>query len=216
MIEKNFLFCEVDLDRKLRERQQRVSNVVDQIPKDQFLISSDQEIVDHVVADLIVEPIVLCEERMTMAQNETKVDVSHDPMRVSYRRNMGPLEIPGTKVDIDIPFTGEEWIFRCRTNVWSSVFPRGNVKRGRLRMTIKLPHDVDPSAFQNEYEREIGVIREYVGYSRKQVLDNNNGLPNLVQQAVRNRRERLSRHDNIAACLIYHWPPILGHRPLSP
>ena len=80
MRDRNLLFFEEDLDAQLRARQQRVSGVVDGIPKDQFLVSSDQELIDHVVAGLTVEPILLREGATTMNQQETQVDVSgeHD------------------------------------------------------------------------------------------------------------------------------------------
>ena len=134
MRDKNILFFEEDLDAQLRARQQSVSSAVDRIPKDQFLVSSDQEIVDHVVAGLSVEPIVLREEKTTMNQDETQVDVSHDRTRMFRERRTGPFYIPGTRVEIDIPFTGEEWISRYRTNPWSTAFPRADVQCGRLRL----------------------------------------------------------------------------------
>ena len=216
MRDKNILFFEEDLDAQLRARQQSVSRAVDRIPKDQFLVSSDQEIVDHVVAGLSVEPIVLREEKMTMDQDETQVDVSHHQMRVFREGRMGPSYIPGTRVDIDIPFTGEEWIFRYRTNPWSTGFPSADVQRGRLRLTITQPHDADPNAFKTVYEREIGRVRECLDRAHKQIVGYNDSLPNLAQQAVRHRRERLGRHDNIAALLDIPLATKLGAPSIEP
>lgn len=201
MRDRNLLFFEEDLDAQLRARQQQISAVVDGIPKDQFLVSSDQELIDHVVAGLTVEPIALREEATTMNQQETQVDVSRDQMRYFSPGRSGPFYIPGTRVDIDIPFTGEDWIFRYRTNPWSTVFPRAEVQRGHLRLSISQPHDADPASFKSIYEREIKLIREYVDRAHKQVVAYNESLPNLVQQAVNHRRDRLGRHGNIAALL---------------
>lgn len=201
MYDKDILFFEEDLDAQLQGRQERASRAVDRIPKDQFLVSSDQEIIDHVVAGLSVEPIVLREEKMTMNQQEVQVDVSHDQMRMFRDRRAGPFYVPGTRVKIDIPFTGEEWIFRYRTNPFSLVFPRADVQRGHLQLIVKKPHDADPNAFKTEYEQELKLVREFVERARHQVVGYNEGLPNRVQQAVRHRRERLERHDNIAELL---------------
>lgn len=201
MRDRNLLFFEEDLDSQLRTRQSRVSGIVNGINKDQFSVSSDQQLIAHVAASLTVEPVVLQEAAITMSQQEAQVDVSHDPMRFSYDNRRGPFHIPGTQVDIDIPFTGEEWIFRYRTNPWSSMFPHAEVERGRLRLTIAQPHDADPASFKTVYEREIKLIREYVERAHKQVVSYNGSLPSLVQQAVNHRRERLGRHGNIAALL---------------
>ncbi len=201
MSDPNYLFFEEDLDAQLRQRKGTVPETVDQIPKDQFLISNDQELVDHVVARLRVEPLVLHEGAMTMGQNETRVDVSRDHRRFFIPGHSGPYFIPGTRVDIDIPFTGEKWIFRHRTNPWSTVLPRAEVRPGQLRLSISQPHDADPAEFKSIYERELKLIREFVGYSYKQVVVYNESLPNLVQQSINHRRDRIGRHKNIATLL---------------
>ena len=100
---RDYLFTERDLDNQLRERQLRVRSEVDAIPESQFLISSDQEVVEHAIPQLVVEPIVRQPAAMTMSKTETQVDVSGDPMRVFSPGRRGPFYIPGTRVDIDIP-----------------------------------------------------------------------------------------------------------------
>ena len=216
MRDRNLLFFEEDLDAQLRARQQRVSGVVDGIPKDQFLISSDQKLIDHVVAELTVEPIVLREEATTMNQQETQVDVSRDQMRYFSFGPSGPFYVPGTQVEIEIRFTGEDWIFRYRTNPWSTVFPRAEVQRERLRLSIVQPHDADPASFKSIYDREIKLIREYVDRAHKQVVDYNKSLPDLLQQAIHHRRDRLGRHNNIAALLDIPLAPRPGAPSITP
>ena len=201
MRDQNHLFTEEDLDAQLRRRQEAVRRVVDQIPKDQFLISTDQELVDHVVPGSTVEPLVLHEDAAVMRTDETQVDVSRDPRRFFLPGQSGPFYISGTRVDIDIPFTGEEWIFRFRTNPWSTGIPRAEVRSGQLRLSILLPDDVDEAEFKSNYERELNLIRQYVGFSHNQVFAYNKNLPNLVLQSVNNRRDRIGRHNNIAALL---------------
>lgn len=200
-MDRNLLFFEEDLDTQLRARQQHAPNAVDSVPKEQFLISSDSEIIEHISASLRIEPIILQEDASTMNQVETQIDVSGDRNRYFSRGGGGPFYIPGTRVDIDIPFTGDDWIFRYRTNPYSSVFPRAEVQRGRLRVTISQPHDADPNSFKTTYDREISLIREYVERARKQIAGYHESLPSLLQQAVRDRRARLSKHGNIAALL---------------
>ena len=201
MRDRNLLFFEEDLDVQLRGRQETVPEAVDRIPKDQFLISSDQELVSHLVAGLTVEPLVLREDATVMRQSETRVDVSGDSRRMFMPGRSGPFYIPGTRVDIDIPFTGEEWLFRYRTNPWSTAFPRAEVVPGQLRLSISQPHDADSASFKSIYERELKLIRECVDRSRRQVVAHNESLPNLVRQSVDNRRDRIGRHGNIAALL---------------
>jgi len=61
--------------------------------------------------------------------------------------------------------------------------------------------DGTANSFKSTYEREMELIREYVDRACNQVTLYNDSLPNLVQRAVDHRRDRLGRHDNIAALL---------------
>ena len=201
MRDRNILFSERDLDHQLRVRQQRVAAAIDAIPKEQFLISSDEEIVDHVLPGLTVEPLVLQEDQTTMDQTETEVDVSGDRMRIFRPDHRGPFYIRGTRVDVDIPFTGEEWIFNYRTNPYRSVFPHAEVKTGYIRVSISLPHDVEREKFKGLYERELALVKDYVEASYNQVTAYNQGLSQLVSQSITRRRKQLASHANIATLL---------------
>ena len=201
MRDRPILFYERDLSSELNDRSQIIYVSVDAIPKEQFLISSDFELIENIEADLTVEPLVLNEEAATIIESETQVDISGDPNRIFRFDNQGPFYVPGTRIDVNIPYTGEDWIFNCRTNPFMSVFPHGDVSSESLRISITLPHDVDRIKFKENYDRELSLIRDYVSYSNTQVLEYNKSLSPLIQQAIKNRRERLNRHGNIAALL---------------
>ena len=201
MSNRNLLFYEIDLEDQLHARRQQVNDAVNNIPEQQFRISNDQEIIDHIVARLKVSPLVLQEDAKTMNSAETQVDVSGDARRMFLQSHSSPFFIHGTSVDVNVPFSGEEWLFRYRTNTWSTVFPCAEVKGSYLQISISLPHDEKPERFKEIYSREIQLIQEYVNISYAQVEGYNRSLPQLVQQAINNRRERLSKHADIAALL---------------
>ena len=201
MRDPDLLFFDGDLDSQLRTRQERVSSSVDSIPEEQFLISNDQEIVEHTLRKFEVKPLELMLDAKSMSQVETQVDVSGNPMRVFRQEHTGPVYIPGTRIDVNIPFSGEEWIFRCKTNPWSTVFPRAEVNQKSLKISISLPHDDAKEKFKEIYERELRLIQEYVERSYNQVMAYNQSLPQLVMQAVSSRRERLNNHAGIATLL---------------
>ena len=162
---RNLLFFEGDLDDQLRDRQQKASEIVDGVPKDQFLISSNQELIEYVVSRLAVEPIVLDEERKTLNQQEARVEVPYDVFaRACFSDNESRSHYTnGTRIDIDIPFTGSEWIFQYRTNSWFDTFPHANVRSSSLRITVALPCHAEPTSFKSNYEKEVNLIRQYIG-----------------------------------------------------
>ena len=201
MRDQNLLFYKLDLAGQLHARQQDISVAVNNISEQQFLISSDEEVVEHIISGHTVKPVVLQEDAMTMNQSETQVDVSNDHRRVLRPDHSGPFHIPGTRVDVNIPFDGEEWIFSYRPDRWSTFFPRAEVNRGYIRISISLPHDVETERFKESYESELRLIKQYVEQSYKQVESYNQSLPQLIRQAISSRRERLGKHAKIAELL---------------
>lgn len=209
MSRDNLLFFQESIDDQLRGRQRGLGELIDRIPQDQFLISSDAEIVAHVLAQQRVDPIVLHEESRDMRQEETKMDVSGDRMRMfmhdPYGR--GPHYIAATRVTISIPFSGSAWLFRYRTNPFSTVFPRADItepnrgRHGQLTLIVERPHDANPEEFKGAYESEMKQIREYVQRANAQAEAFNAQLPALIQSAMAQRRQRLDKHKNIAALL---------------
>ena len=208
----NHLFTEPELDAQLHRRRLQIPATVDGIPEARFLIANDQEVVEHVIQQLFVEPIVLQLDARTMTPTETQVDVSDVPspfpLRGSFR--------PGTRVDIDIPYTGEDWIFRYRTSPFSYTFPHAEVTRGSLRISISLPHDAESEQFKEEYDRELCLLSTCVDRSHVQVTAYNEDLGSLVPQAVADRRARLDKHADIAKLLDIPLAVKDGAPPIAP
>lgn len=124
MRDRNILFPEESLDDMLRPKVRQAESIVNGIPNEQFRISSDDEIIDHSVAQLTVMPIQLHKDATTMDQTETQVDISGDPNRYFTDEDRGPIYIPGTRVIVEVPFTGDQWVFKYRTNPFSPALPR--------------------------------------------------------------------------------------------
>lgn len=198
----HILFYEESLDDQLKARLAQASNLIDKIPQDQFLISTDEQVIANIQPQLRVEPVELCEEARSMQQQECQVDISRNfSRRLWHDERQGPFYIPGTKIIISTPFTGEAWIFRYRTAEYWSVFPRADVQSGKVLITIEQPHDTDQEEFKRVFDSEIQRIREYLEKARKQVETYNQRLPSLIQVAVSNRRQRLEQHKGLSDLL---------------
>ena len=156
------------------------------------MIASDRELVDHIVAGFKVEPLVLQEKSKNMKQEETLLHLGHS----------GSFHIHGTRIDVNIPFTGEKWVFRYRTNPFSTNLPQHTeVHERHLRISISLPQDAEQEQFKEAYQRELELIKECVKLSHDQVISYNRDLPQLAQQAITSRRQRLGKHAGIPSSL---------------
>src|SRR5262245_49042665 len=95
---RNRLFADADLDDKLGAGARAAAADVEQIPESQFLVSSDDDIVEHLKGKWAVQPLVLDENSARMEQREANIDVSNDPNRYFSLDDGGPHLVPGTVV----------------------------------------------------------------------------------------------------------------------
>lgn len=221
MRDANRLFTQENLDDELRLLQQRAPKIVDEISREQFEISSDKQISQHVIGQLSVEPIQVLQDQAQMRENETRVDVSREQDRYFSRRDGSPFHIPGTRIDVDLPFTGDGWIFGYKTNPWSSVFPHADIVRedpgsGVVRISIIKPHDKDPKIFKSEYDRELELLLQCVQRSTDQVQKHNTSLPSIIEQAIKHRRSRLEKQRSVVDILNIPIAPREGAPSLTP
>jgi hypothetical protein len=198
----NLLFYEGDLDETLRNQLARAREKVDRIPQDQFLNSPEDEVVQHVVSELEVDPLVLFEDRAEMDQLETKIDVSGWRDKNPFG-DRGPILVAAVEVVVSIPYSGDPQLWRLRPSRWQSVFPRAEVSSpdrtgtGSLKIVITQPVDEPPERIKSRLDEELRSIRFYLESQHTQIDRFNSSLPRSTQDAVHGRRERLKKHEGI-------------------
>ena len=211
MIEgNNELFANGYLSDVLRQNQQtRVGPAVEEIPKDQLLVTPVTDIVDHIFAQLSIEPLVIHEDRMETTEEETKVDVSGD-WRRDLRHHRGPFYVPGYKICIIIPFTGDSDLWKLTPSTWKSSCPHGNVRQprgnraGSVEMIFCCPTDTldeDEPRLKNEIERQLNLLRSYVKSSTQDINNYNIGLKESIEQHIKARKGRILKMDGLASRL---------------
>lgn len=198
----NLLFYEGDLDGTLRSHQSLISSRIDSIPRDQFLNTSIEELTQHFLSELLVEPLTLYEDRAEMEQRETKIDVSGWRDRNSFG-DRGPINVAGIEVVVTIPYSGDQSLWKLRPNQWQSIFPHGDVRRpgrdgvGTLQILLSQPADDSPERFKTRLDEELKSIRFYLEAQRRQIEQFNAGLTGPINSAITARRERLKRNEGI-------------------
>jgi len=205
----DLLFHEYDLYGILQNNLQHARQCVDGIPEKDFLHANDKQIAEHVFSKVQIMPLELHEDAMEMDTQETQIDVSHDPCRVVFQRNR-PCLIPGVKVMVSIPFSGDPMLWKCRPSTFTFSPPRANIRAGRgnndggqIELVLASPSDAvgDGSTFKHEINSTVSSIRGYLDNMRKDVETHNQNLRVHIQQYVAGRRQRLGKHADIAKVL---------------
>jgi len=200
MAREDYLFCEGDLDATLRAHQSMIGSKVDAIPRDQFMNAQVEEVVEHLLSEMTVEPLVIYEDRAEMDQGETKIDVSGWRDRNPFG-DRGPIHVPGVAVSVSIPFTGDSSLWKLRPNQWQTVFPHASVvagrgqANGRIQIDLAQPADEPQERFKGRLDEELKTIRFYVQSQKQQVESFNAGLHGQILALVNVRRERLKKHE---------------------
>jgi hypothetical protein len=200
------LFCAGDLDATLRAQAATLSAKVDAIPQDQLMNAPEDELVEHIVAQLSVEPLMLYEDRAQLDQHEARLDVSDWPSR-NHFREPGPIYVPAVQVIVMMPYSGDPQLWRLRPNQWLSVYPRavvinkGQPSAGTLVFDLVQPADEDPAKFKTTLDLELKTIRHYIEAQRKQVDAFNGALAGQARAAIQARRARIEKHMGIESLL---------------
>lgn len=198
MAREDYLFCQGDLDATLRSHESTISGRIDRIPPDQFMNARIEDVVEHVLAEMTIEPLVIYEDRAEMDQSETRIDVSqwrdrnlfHDP---------GPIYVPGVRVSVLIPFTGDSSLWALKPNRWQSIFPRAQLGRStrggvqNIAIDLSQPADEPQERIKQRLDEQLKSIRFYVQSQKQQVDSFNTGLRPHVLASVNARRERLKK-----------------------
>jgi hypothetical protein len=156
-----------------------------------------------------------------MEKRETDVDVSGDPNRFFFPEDhRGPHYIRGTEVIIRIPYTGTGWLWQAKTNSSSLSYPIGIIQSARdmagtIMLKIALAHDVPPERFKELHDENMKLIRQYIEWGTAQVNAYDQALDRVIRDAAVQRRQRLQKHDDIAAILKIPLQERAGAPPLK-
>lgn len=200
------LFYNKDFDDVIRYQISLVPEKVDSIPKEQFLETHEETLHDDLLSSMSVEPLTLYEDQKYREQEETKFDVTDDPSRNPFR-DPGPIFIPGIKVTISIPWTGDGSLWNLNPNSINLNPPRGKIREaadpwnGYLDINIEQPADDDPKKIKATIEETISNVNENIRQQRAQIERYENELSKAIRDAIRKRRESLKKHEELSDIL---------------
>lgn len=204
--DNELLFSEGDLYTGLRAHLDKAKEKVDSLPKEQFLGTSEEDLIEHLHSSLALQPITLHEDAMVMDQQETKIDVSGWTDCNPFK-DPGPIFVGGIKVTISIPFTGDPQFWEIKLGLLQGSFPCGNIRYpgsdgiGYLDIVINQPSDENPQMIKERLDSTLHSIRSYLVSQKNQIEQHNKELFNTIRQAIQNRRDRIKAHDGIAKFL---------------
>lgn len=182
------LFSDGDLWATLEGMQASITDRVDKLSPDRFEVETDEYLAALVASELVISPLELLEDQISLSDRETQVDISHDPNR--HFSSPGPHYRTGVEVTYHLPFEGDSGLFKLKPNRFTSIWPRAFVEDDELRF----PYDALPDKVADTkkwLERDLSSLRPWIGWVNEQVESYNESLQPKVLSAIRSRRNDL-------------------------
>lgn len=188
--EWDLLFSEYDLSAVLDAQLGKVRERVLKIEQGRFQATSDDFLAASIASDLVVSPLVLLEEQISVSSRDAKIDVSYDFSRATW--GDGPTYVDGLEVTYHLPFTGDKELLKCRPSTFTLNPPRAVITSSELQFPYDQP-DRDVTATKSTFLEDLARIREWLPRVTEQVQEYNQKLEVAARQHVTARRQELER-----------------------
>lgn len=185
------LFSRIDIYNVLEHQKEAVKKEVYALESNYLLNSSETDLVQWLSNKLRLDIPEIQDLGIHVTKHEeTKVDVSRDPMRGIYDRSR-PFYIPGTKTVIAVPFIGDVGFFDISPSTYSSGGrPRADIVGNELHLTYEQA-EANGEAIKAQYTRTVNEIKQNLGWLSENVKQFNNELEQLIQTHIDQRKRKL-------------------------
>ncbi len=185
------LFSEYDLRAVLENQLKSLSDRVIKIDPQRFGLESDERLAAFVASELVVEPLDLDENEISVSSRDTKVDVNQDYLRAVIDRSR-PAYVDGIEVTYHLPFRGDRELLRCRPKSFTFNPPRAVIAKGELQFPYQQA-DRNVAATKPRFADDLRRINEWMPWVNAQVTEYNSSVEAAARQRVAKRRQELEQ-----------------------
>jgi hypothetical protein len=192
------LFSNVSILDVLPDQLRQVKKKVQELKADYILNASEEDLVAALTDEFTLDVPVINEEGTHVDHAEQQIDVSRDPMRFITDRNQ-PFYIPGTRITIIVPFTGDGNLFgvRPQSGVFSLGRSRAELKKSEIHFTFSGP-SLDGNAVRRDFDNEVGQIKQNLANLKAQIDWHNAELAGKIRQEIQQRKTKLLADGKLA------------------
>lgn len=193
-------FRKDDLSDVLEQRKAALTKEIEERDSNYILNVSEQDFCQYLISKYSLEPPVVHESEINAyPPTEVEIDVSHEPRRFIPDRSR-PFYLKGVSVTIAVPFDGNGELFQYKPSTFTYNPPRGEIVGQEIHLIYEsVEHDAEK--LKQEYTRELGEIKRYLEWIRKDIETFNNWLESSVRQIVAQRKKKLLDDQGLVSAL---------------
>ena len=205
MTDPKILFSKYDWSSVNRDQRDKLLKKIANFDGNRLLNTSIDDLCACFVDKYRVDIPILKRERDEIEvgdPREIQIDVRRDPTRIIFDSSQ-PVYVPGTEIEIIVPFKGDAEAFNFQPMIYLSNPPRGIIKDGRLILLISYAADRNRDADQvrEEIESRLDEIDNSLTSLRGSADSLNNELDSIARQAIEQRRKKLLADQNLVESL---------------
>lgn len=200
------LFARAHLSDALRAHSSNIVKRVQLIAESVIRARPDSELVDELMPELQIVPLALKRTDAKMVREEIQIDVRGDPRRAIFDRNR-PVFIPGIKVVVSVPFTGDKELWYLQPSTFQLSSPKGTIHfdeisgGGELDLAFKQPSDEPLDQIKAALDQRLNDIEFFINSQARDLEGYSSQLRNQLASAIADRRSRLTKHDSLSSLL---------------
>lgn len=200
MSRKDCLFADAHLSDVTRQCEQKMFQEIDGFEGNYLLNTSIEDLCDYLENKYRLEPPVLKQDETYIANHgEMDVDVRYDPNRWIDDKSK-PFYVKGTFAEFAVPFVGDQGLFRFQPSQSYMTTIQGIIKGTEVRLTYTRT-DHNGEAMRADFDRNIKMIAEYLGWISNDAAPFNSGLRDKARQRIEWRRDKLLKDQGMTTAL---------------
>jgi len=199
MRERNYLFSKYDWFSVQENQKKQLTAEISQMDGNRLLNTSPDDLCDYFEEKYRVNVPILRESEITADQKETQIDASGDRLR-AIRDRSRPFHIPGTEIEITVPFDGDTEVFNIQPTSFTFSPPSADIRGNSLILRIQ-GTDLKADKVRSEIDRTISEINSHLNTLKENARGLNDQLRNIANGSIERRREKLLSNQNLVASL---------------
>lgn len=195
----NYLFSKHDWFAVKDHQKKQLTDEVAKMDGNKLLNTSPDNLCDYFEEKYRVNVPSLIETEIVADQKETQIDVSGDRLRVIRDRSRS-FYIPGTEVEITVPFDGDAEAFNIQPTSFTLNPPIADIRGNCLIIRVQ-GTELKAEQVRSEMDRTLSEIKKYLETLRNNAKELNDQLRNIARSAIERRREKLLADQSLVASL---------------
>ena len=151
-------------------------------------------------------PVIKRDEIVIEEPEETDIDVSGDTRYIVDDQSQ-PANVPGVRIQITVPFTGNYGAFRYKPVVGSYQPPRAHISMNNHLIFVITGVDLQADTVRQEFDRKLDIIDDYLNSLRSSADTLNSQFNSIARHWIEERRERLLTYRNLVESIGYTLRP---------